>query len=140
MTACSACRVRRERGAATRPLAPRGSLGNVAVGVCLILVGVAYAAVSCGLGVLAGAFALLILSAASLCICLCGKRKQDDEMSIAHAGEASSFALKTTLIAVGLACAVGMATGIEVSLASAGCLIVGFALVTYGLAFGRLER
>ena len=114
--------------------------GNVAIGACLILVGIAYAAASCGLGVLASAFVLLIISTISLYVCLSGKREQDDEMSIAHEGEASSFAFKTTLIAVGLACAIGMATGIEVSLASAGCLVVGFALVTYGLAFGRLER
>lgn len=114
-------------------------LGNVCVGILLLGLGVFVALPSSGVLPLICALFLFAMACVSLYICVSARRERPDEMFVAHDGQASSHALKLTLILVGGMSALGMATNACVSLAAAGCITLGFALLAYGVCFAKLE-
>lgn len=113
--------------------------GNIATGACLLALSITRPFPTLeGLYVVSAA-GLLVLAILSLRSCLSCRHESPDEMSLAHDGQASSHALKITLIVVGTACAGGMVTGAKVDLAMAGCATIGLAMLTYGVSFAILE-
>lgn len=121
-------------------IAGRNAYGNIGVGFCLLALGVALACGVEGVVPLLCAVCLLLLALGSLVVCLSRKREASDEMSCAHDGLASSFALKTTLIVLGIACCIGLFTGIAFNLAAMSCLAIGLAMLLYGCSFAWYER
>ncbi|MDO4807266.1 MAG: hypothetical protein Q4A07_08460 [Coriobacteriales bacterium] len=118
----------------------RSAFGNVAIGLCLVGLGAALlldpnTMLACGI-----ASCLLLVSVFSLFACLAPRREMPDEMSMVHDGQAAGHALRITFIAVGVACAASMATGVRVDFSAAGVGFIGLGLLTYGVVFGWLER
>lgn len=118
----------------------RSAFGNVAIGLCLVGLGAALLLDPNRMLVCGIAFCLLLVSAVSLFACLAPRREMCDEMSVSHDGQAAGHALRITFIAVGVACAMSMATGVQVDFSAAGIGFIGFGLLTYGVVFGWLER
>ena len=114
--------------------------GNIGAGSCLLALGIALGFDDKGIAAVLCAICLLVLAGVSLYACLSRKHEAADEMSDVHDGRASSFALKTTLIVLGIACCVGLLSGIEFSLAAACCLAIGLAMLLYGCSFAWYER
>ena len=121
-------------------LKSRNLYGNIGAGMCLLVVGLALALRRDETASLLCAVLLLALAGAALGACLSRRRERADEMSAIHDGQASAFALKTTLIALGVLCCLGIVADITVNLGAACCLAVGFALTLYGVSFAWLER
>ena len=117
-----------------------GAFGNMAIGVCLIALGVARLINPNGWLALGAAICLLAFAGLGLCVCLSPRRETPDEMAMTHDGMAAGHALRITLISAGLCCAVSMFTNAKVDLAGAGLGFVGIGLLTYGITFAWLER
>ena len=117
-----------------------GAFGNIAIGVCLIVLGVARLLNPDGWLTLGAATCLLAFAGLALFVRLSPRRETFDEMAMTHDGMAAGHALRITLIAAGLSCAVSMLTNAKVDLAAAGLGFVGFGLLIYGIAFAWLER
>ena len=117
-----------------------GAFGNMAIGVCLIALGVTRLLNPDGWLTLGVAICLLAIAGVALFACLSPRRETPDEMAVAHDGMAAGHALRITLIAAGLGCAASMLTNAKIDLASAGLGFVGIGLLTYGIAFAWLER
>lgn len=118
----------------------RFAYGNVAIGLCLIALGMVRLLNPTSLLVLGAAICLLLVCVASLLANSSSHREMSDEMSVANDGRAAGHALRITLIVTGLLCAASMCTSIKVDLATAGLGFVGFGLLVYGIVFGWLER
>ena len=118
----------------------RNIYGNIATGACLIALGMTRAIAPTSSAALGCAALLLVLAGFNLRACLSGSREREDEMSKHNAGNAASFALWSTLIAMAIACAVGMVLGLSVDLASASCFAIGLAMVVYGASFAKFEQ
>ena len=118
----------------------RNAYGNIGAGICLLGFGAALELGSTALSPLLCAVFLLVVASTSFAACFARNRERADEMSTAHDGQAASFALKTTLIALGIACCIGIPTGMKVELVPACCLALGFGLTLYGCSFAWLER
>ena len=116
------------------------AFGNIGGGICLIALGFALALGGKRIASLLCAICLLVIAGISLYSCLSRKHEPTDEMSDAHDGKASSFALKTTLIVLGIACCVGLLTGAVINLASLCCFAIGIAMLLYGCSFAWHER
>ena len=117
-----------------------GAFGNMAIGVCLIALGVSRLLNPTSWITLAAAVCLLASTGFALFVCLSPRRETPDEMAVAHDGMAAGHALRITLISAGLCCAASMLTNAKVDLAGAGLGFVGIGLLTYGIAFAWLER
>lgn len=117
-----------------------GAFGNMAIGVCLIALGATRLLNPDGWLTLGTAMCLLAIAGLALYVCLSPRRETPDEMAVAHDGMAAGHALRITLIAADLGCAVSMLTNAKVDLAGAGLGFVGIGLLTYGIAFAWLER
>ena len=117
-----------------------GAFGNMAIGVCLIALGVSRVLNPNGWLSLGAAICLLAFAGLGLYVCLSPRRETPDEMAVAHDGMAAGHAFRITLIAAGLGCAASMLTNAKVDLASAGLGFVGIGLLVYGIAFAWLER
>ena len=117
-----------------------GAFGNMAIGVCLIALGVSRLLNPNGWLSLGAAICLLAFAGLGLYVCLSPRRETPDEMAVAHDGMAAGHAFRITLIAAGLGCAASMLTNAKVDLASAGLGFVGIGLLVYGIAFAWLER
>ena len=122
----------------------RNLYGNIGLGCCLLALGASRiaappssAAWGCGL---VCAVLLLVVAGFTLRSCISASRERDDEMSRQNAGRASTTALWSTLIAIGVACSAGMAFNLTVDLASSAFVVIGLALVIYGVTFAWLER
>ena len=121
-------------------LRSRNSFGNVAMGLCLVGLGLARILdPGCPLA-LGAAICLLVTSVVALLACLSPRREMPDEMSEAHDGQAAGHALRITLIAVGATCAVSMIMDLRLDFTSASLGLIGFGLLVYGSIFGWLER
>ena len=121
-------------------LRSRNSFGNVALGLCLIGLGLARNLDSnCPLA-LGAAICPLIISVAALLACLSPCREMPDEMSEAHDGQAAGHALRITLIAVGATCAMSIVMDVRLDFTAASLGLIGFGLLVYGGIFGWLER
>lgn len=118
----------------------RCAYGNVAIGLCLIALGMVRLLNPTSLLVLGAAICLLLVCVASLLANSAPRREMPDEMSEVHDGHAAGHALRITLIVTGLLCAASMCTSIKVDLATTGLGFVGFGLLVYGIVFGWLER
>ena len=116
------------------------AFGNIGAGVCLVALGIALSFGGKSIASVLCAICLLVVAGVSLFACLSRRHEPHDEMSDAHDGRASSFALKTTLIVLGVVCCVGLITGAAFNLAAACCLAIGLALLLYGCAFAWHER
>ena len=114
--------------------------GNIGAGSCMLALGIALGFDDKGIAAVLCAVCLLVVAGISLIACLSRKHEPADEMSDANDRRASSFALKTTLIVLGVACLVGLLTGVAFSLASVCCLAIGLAMVLYGCSFAWYER
>lgn len=114
--------------------------GNIGAGICLIGLGVALGFGSKGIASILCAVCLLVVAGVSLFACISRKHEPTDEMSDANDGRASSFALKTTLIVLGIVCLAGLLTGAVFNLAAACCLAIGLAMLLYGISFAWHER
>ncbi len=117
-----------------------GAFGNMAIGVCLIVLGATRLLNPDGWPTLCAAMCLLALAGRALFVCLSPRREAPDEMAVAHDGAAAGHALRITLVAAGLGCAASMLTNAKVDLAGAGLGFIGIGLLTYGIAFAWLER
>ena len=117
-----------------------GAFGNMAIGVSLIALGVTRLLNPDGWLTLGAAICLLAFAGLALFVRLSPRRETPDEMAVTHDGMAAGHALRITLIAAGLSCAVSMLTNAKVDLAAVGLGFVGFGLLMYGIAFAWLER
>ena len=118
----------------------RAGVGNVAIGACLVALSAFLALNPSSWLTLCAAICLLVLGSLSLFTCLSPRREESDEMSVAHDGQAAGHAFRITLIGVGLACLASIIVNVRVNVAAFGIGIIGFALLTYGIAFASLER
>ena len=114
--------------------------GNIGAGACLLALGIALSFGTNDIASVLCAICLLVVAGVSLYACLSQKHEAADEMSEIHDGRAASFALKTTLIVLGIACCVGLFCGTAFNLAAVCCLTIGLAMLLYGCAFAWYER
>ena len=114
--------------------------GNICVGVCLLASGLSLNGGGEGFAPLLCFLGLLMFAGLSFAACISRHHEPSDEMSIAHDGQAASFALRLTLITIGMLCCLGIVTGATISLDVACCIALGFAMLLYGCAFAWLER
>ena len=116
------------------------AFGNMAIGACLIALGVMRLLNPDDWLTLGAAICLLAIAGLALYVCLSPRRETPDEMAVAHDGMAAGHALRITLIVASLGCAVSMFTNAKVDLAGVGLGFVGVSLFIYGAAFAWLER
>ena len=114
--------------------------GNIGAGICLITLGFALSFGGKSIASILCAACLLVIAGVSLYATLSRKHEPADEMSDSNDGRASSFALKTTLIVLGVVCVVGLLTGAVFNLAAACCFAIGLAMLLYGISFAWHER
>ena len=117
-----------------------GAFGNMAIGVCLIALGVSRLLNPTSWITLAAAVCLLAFAGFALFVCLSPRRETPDEMAVAHDGMAAGHAFRITLIAAGLGCAASMLTNAKLDFASASLGFAGIGLLVYGITVAWLER
>ena len=116
------------------------AFGNMAIGTCLIVLGV-FRFLNPGSWLTLGvAMCLLVFAGISFFVCLSPRRETPDEMAVAHDGIAAGHALRIILIAACIGCALSMVANAKVDLAAASLGFVGIGLLVYGAVFAWLER
>ncbi len=118
----------------------RNAYGNIGSGACLLALGVSLVTGAAGVAPLLSAVLLLACAGAALAMEFSNQREELDEMAIADQHTASAFALKATLALLGIACALAMPLGLQVSLSAFACIVIGLAMVLQGVSFAWLER
>lgn len=118
----------------------RNAYGNIGSGACLLVLGLTLFAGAMEYVGLTSAVFLLACSGMALYACLSKNREMLDEMAVADERAAASFAIKAVLVLLGLAACAGLAFGTRVNLGALACVIIGGAMVTYGVSFAWLER
>ena len=121
-------------------IASRNLLGNIVLGALFTVLGALDLTGCCTVGEFVCLLAVLVISASSFAANVSKRREVEDEMSYFYSGRAANFALWTTLIAVGIACAFGNCISASVNVSAACYLIIGFALLVYGVSYAVLER
>ena len=114
--------------------------GNVALGASALALGLAWVLDASGFFVFAAACSVVVIGCFSLVVCLSKRREPFDEMAVVHDGFASSAALMTVLIAIGVFCIWRMLCNPGVETGFFCCAFIGFGLLVRGIVFAWLER